>query len=50
MRSSVDFPAPFGPTRAANSPGSDLEVDVVEDAMGAEGERDALDGEEGIGD
>ena len=42
-----------GPVRADEGrelTGSDLEGDVVEDAMGAEGERDALDGQEGIGD
>jgi hypothetical protein len=44
------FPGPVRADERRELTGSDLEGDVVEDAVGAEGERDALDGKEGIGD
>ena len=42
-RSSVVLPQPDGPRKAKNSPGRDLDVDVLEDAVRAVGEVDALD-------
>ena len=41
--SSVDLPQPEGPSSTRNSPALDLEVEVVEDADGAEGDAELAD-------
>ena len=49
MRSTVVLPQPDGPRKETNSPGADIEVEVLHDGGGAEGLADVLDAEEGVG-
>ena len=46
-RRQVVLPEPEGPSMAKNSPGRDVEIDVVDGAHGAEMARDVLKGDGG---